>query len=425
MGNTLLMNARARLCAFIGEIDRLRELEFPYAHSLQALELIKRNFDDRLKYIETLLQGDYDPTTQQTQASQTLRSMHDYLPVLGLIRRSTNVRNPFEVSGPLLRLAGDVLEPQVSQKERETKLILSSEWKYSPFIRHNDVVLKNFVVIGIPASESSNPLILSLAGHELGHSVWLKKNLKYQFSAQLQNSLADQIRTRWAEAIGFYPLLNNVRKNDILTNIEAKKAWFRAYEWANKQSEESFCDFFGINLFGESYLKAFSYLLAPRIAGPGSQFYPDMPVRVANQLEAAKRFTVIAPVDYLDMFESVPLPPMGVSDKFQLELAEEATKQLVPSLISKVDELVVEAQVLRPDAERANDILRRFELGVPAEKVLCIADILNAAWLAFESETIWRTDSNLFDNKQKFISELVLKSLEIFEIERILEQGKC
>ena len=59
---------------------------------------------------------------------------------------------------------------------RETRLILSSEWDYSPFMYDQITDLPSFVFIGLPACESANPLLLPLAGHELGHSVWVKND---------------------------------------------------------------------------------------------------------------------------------------------------------------------------------------------------------------------------------------------------------
>ena len=57
----------------------------------------------------------------------SLEVLFTYVPLLGLILRSTNTRNAFEAYAPLLRLARKILG-------KDTKLIISSEWDYSPYV---------------------------------------------------------------------------------------------------------------------------------------------------------------------------------------------------------------------------------------------------------------------------------------------------
>ena len=115
-----------------------------------------------------------NPEVVKQQCALGLRALFIYLPLSGFILRSTNNRNAFEVHGPLLRLAGSILEPGVIKKDFKTRLLLSSEWDYSPLLALYPA-LPDFVLIGLPAPESANPLLLPLAGHELGHLVWMKQ----------------------------------------------------------------------------------------------------------------------------------------------------------------------------------------------------------------------------------------------------------
>ena len=123
------------------------------------------------------LSDDDDPNAVKTACNESLKQLFRILPLLGFIVRSTSVRNSFEVFWPLLRLARQVLQT-------DAKLILSSEWLYSPFYRPS-ADLSDYVLLGFPASESSNPLLVPLAGHELGHtnggSDGLKKNSGRRF----------------------------------------------------------------------------------------------------------------------------------------------------------------------------------------------------------------------------------------------------
>jgi hypothetical protein len=76
------------------------------------------------------------------------------------------VRNSFEAYDPLRELAHKLLDYKPA-------IILSSEWEFSPFTYpaiSDD--LPDFVFIGLPACEAGNALVLPLAGHELGHSIW-------------------------------------------------------------------------------------------------------------------------------------------------------------------------------------------------------------------------------------------------------------
>src|SRR4051812_25114337 len=58
--------------------------------------------------------------------------------------------------------------------------------------------LPNFVLIGLPASESDNPLIIPLAGHELGHSVWKIYDLSRRFTPAIEASILQEINASWS-----------------------------------------------------------------------------------------------------------------------------------------------------------------------------------------------------------------------------------
>ena len=136
-----------------------------------ALADLARRFGDELAKLEQL-DGKSDEKTVKDACAITLGLLYEYVPLLGFIIRSTNVRNAFEIYAPLQRLCQSVLEPSVSPSKRTTRLILSSEWTYQPHVYPEKDFLPSYVLIGLPAPESSNPLLLPLAGHELGHSLW-------------------------------------------------------------------------------------------------------------------------------------------------------------------------------------------------------------------------------------------------------------
>ena len=124
---TLLRFARLRTRAFLAEIANVAQSEFPYSDSEDALILIEgviKEISDQLDQFD----DKSDPATVRLTCSLSLRALFLFLPVLGFILRSTNVRNGFEVWRPLLRLSRQILEPDATDRDHKTRLVLSSEW---------------------------------------------------------------------------------------------------------------------------------------------------------------------------------------------------------------------------------------------------------------------------------------------------------
>src|SRR5437016_7626917 len=153
---SLLETARKRVRAVLDEINRIAQYEFPYKGSEQALQKVKQVFNARLASLNSLTDQSDAGLIRHT-CSLGLREVADYLPLLGFIIRSTNVRNSFEVFRPLLRMARAVLEPNLpAGQTHQTELVVSSEWMYSPFVFREVPGLLGFVLIGLPAAESGN-----------------------------------------------------------------------------------------------------------------------------------------------------------------------------------------------------------------------------------------------------------------------------
>ena len=83
-----------RLRSFVAEIDRLSESDFPYAHSKSALSELRQFFSDRLNALDSL-DPHSDPGVVRQHCALVLGDFFAYLPLLGFILRSTNVRNAF------------------------------------------------------------------------------------------------------------------------------------------------------------------------------------------------------------------------------------------------------------------------------------------------------------------------------------------
>lgn len=406
-----------RLLALKGEISRLQKSEFPYSYSLEALTLLEKVVRQAIKNLAFLDPGKHDPKILKDKCAHALTLINNCLPLLGFILRSTNVRISFEVFSPLHRLARTVLGDDV-------RLILSSEWLYSPHIYPEIRALPGFVLIGFPAHESGNPLLIPLAGHELGHHVWpkIKDNILPEIS--IREQLATIIKSQWADFKGPLELLD--KSPDNLTEwLFFHPISSMVSNWVSRQCEETFCDFFALGIFGKSYLYAFAYLLSPKFNCPRSVNYPNMKVRAQNLVTAAGKLGIEVPSGYSDMFEDLPIPDnLSKENRFLLlNLADKALEDFIPKLINAAKDKIkkLSAAKASKDSER---IFKRFENAVPAENCKNITDILNAAWRAYENEDFWKKVKQLRKKKDKVLKNLVLKTFEVFEYEQRVRSHK-
>jgi hypothetical protein len=313
-------------------------------------------------------------------------------------------------------MAGDVLEPTVAPDARTTKLLLSSEWDYSPFTYPNIRDLPKFLFIGLPAPESSNPLTLPLAGHELGHSVWEAKAFKAAHTAKAKQGIIAAITGDWKTYIDTFHL--NIAPKDLTTDLAAIESWSLALAWCLRQIEETFCDFLGLRLFGTSYLHAFAYVLSPGTGGR-TVWYPSMPARVANLTVAAHTYGVKTPAGYQALFLQHVSGPLAQVDRYRVGIADKATASLIPDLIKLANDVVSASALEAPSAAEELRVLERFVRVVPAEQCASIVDIVNAGWAAFLDDNFWKDLPTIKPRKNEILKELVLKNLEIFEIEHM------
>jgi hypothetical protein len=411
-----LVFARQRLAAFRQELARLERSEFPYPAAEAALVRIKDVFNQHAAMLD-ILDTDSDPSTVNQVCQQQLTDLWDYLPFLGFILRSTNVRNAFEIYAPLERLAWKILGP-------DAKLLLSSEWDYSPFIYTQIPLLPGFVFIGIPAHESSNPLVAPLAGHEFGHALWseeVEKSLWYPaFVSRLKTSILSKIRAKWPEFQKLHPEIKN--PDELESELFATATWTPAFAWALRQSEEYFCDFIGLRVFGASFLYAFAHLLSPVLEGRRALHYPNMIRRIRFQLQAAKDYGIIFPSDYESCFMDRDEPTEDDRyEKFLVELADEAADALAPELIAHVNSLLSQPDLpnwsTKENRASCEAIVQRiyddYCLVAPSEKVEHLAHVLSAGWKATNDNVPSVPDHS----SHAVLQELILKTLEVFEYE--------
>jgi len=229
--DVLMKYSRDRIKSVLDSIRQLKASEFPYGDSKDALCRIEELFENTLQRLDAT---DAHPDYIKQLCSISLRHLFIYLPKLGFILRSTNVRNAFETFGPLRDIARKALDPKV-------KLLLSSEWTYSPMIYHDIRALPGFVLIGLPASEPSNPLLTPLCGHELGHAVWANK--KGELENIIKNTFYEEAPEHIANNRNEYSeLFPSIDKPDekLGVNIFAFTRLLRALELLLKQAEVVF-----------------------------------------------------------------------------------------------------------------------------------------------------------------------------------------
>ena len=417
----LLDYTKSRLSSFIEEIDRLKDSEFPYGHSKVALEELRRFFQDRLDQIENL-SGDSDKTVVSQHCSLALRDFFYYLPLLGFILRSTNVRNAFETFRPFLRLVRQVLLPTTAKGE-VTRLLLSSEWNFSPLTYPNVLNLPGYVFIGLPAPESGNPLLVPLAGHELGHPVWSRQDLTSKYRPRASEEVVRLVRKHWDEfGRVFHP---DYVKDDLTDNLFAIETWEPSVEWCLRQAQESFCDFLGLVLFRESFLYSFAYLMSPGLGlGQRAAYYPALDDRAKRLAEAAGTIEISVPDGFASLFLRDTVGRLSSADEFRVRIADEALLSMVADLRDEARRIVAEAKVKTGSKEEKQRILKRFRSVVPAENCESLADVLNAGWQAFVEPEFWKPSVVAPDNRVEVLRDLVLKNLEVFEFEQVLQDDE-
>ena len=342
-------NTREKIRAILAQIDQLLLSDFPHPHSADALGQLKGFFSAQQNRLERAIQTGNSRTIRQACSTVNER-IHQNLPILGFILRSTNVRNSFESYHVLLECARTLIGSSA-------KFILSSEWDYSPLTYPLTVsALPNYVLLGLPAFESGNALILPLAGHELGHSIWQKEDLETFYAGEVEGRAQTQIQTNWsacqkafAEVAGAQPPDAKAFATDLfLSNIVAEIAAL-----ALSQAEEVFCDAVGCALFGASYLYAFHYLLAPDLAGPRSPDYPTLVVRSQYIADHSTLDAVaLGFASYSAEFSDWP-SQLGSRDSLLLQMADAASDGMAEALYARAQQMIstkAAAYLPNPDA---------------------------------------------------------------------------
>jgi hypothetical protein len=420
----------------LSEISRLEESEFPYEDPRFALLRIKGRFVAFQEQLNSL-QDDAEPEVLKDVANTALDSLVRYLPILGFILRSTNVRNGFELVGPLRRLARQLLQADATHgakgaaknEQVDVHLLLSSEWEYMPLF-HSARYLPGYVMIGLPAHESSNPLLFPLCGHELGHALWANGR-ESQYSILLTGTLNDEFSSKWDDIKKAFPQfsghtspptgIQNTLFRGSGEGVSFPEVVALVTQWATKQAEETFCDFVGLRLFGRAYYLAFTHILFPGNIGKRLPVYPNSDQRAGYMHDAIKHFKYPedgVDVSVFDRRADWELP----SDRLLMGFADNALKSMIPKLLADADETANRAGIPRVDEGSVERVLARYKHAVPVQGESLPA-ILGAGWRVFENENFWQYSPHLTDNRVMVLKELMLKNIELIEVEEIQKRA--
>lgn len=402
--------------SFLEIISSVRELDFPYSPPKAAVDFIRKLFDSHLAHLQDVS----DEASARRMCRQISEDMDNYLLALGFMVTACDNRGALELQRPLLRITHQAIGSHA-------QLVISSEWRFSPFtLLYPGEFGNQFVLVGLPVSEAGNPLIAPLAGHELGHNIWYRLDkLRDHFDAQVSARISASIKSDdlWPKFSKAFRLekQEEIDQDDLFQPLSP---WQIAKQWALSHCEEMFCDFIGLAIFGESYLHAFQYLIAPG-GGFRSATYPSMRDRVDALVVASKALTLQVPANFSAAFDEA-----DVSSDHQQQLILSASDAASGGLVTELADAAIHFSKKRELINRHPDdvdrIFESFKRVVPATNARSLPNIINAAWkLYLDPTNPWVEDYPITQKKPEkrieLIRELALKSFEVFEIENIQE----
>lgn len=238
--------------------------------------------------------------------------------------------------------------------------------------------------------------------------------LEGHFSKPLEKAIINAIQEDWNSYKDFF---RGIKSEEIESDLFARSLWSISYNWALNQSEEYFCDLFGLRLFGEGFPNAFAYLLAPFQKSQRAPHYPSLADRGCSIASTARLWGIPIRDSYGELFGELPAfdEDKEVENKLLL-LADRVSKNNVPEIVSRVVLILHTALNAQQAEDLVSNCIKRFSYRAPAERAGGIANIITAAWRI-------RIDPQLIGLKQMnaeastMLAEMVWKSIEINEIE--------
>lgn len=387
-----LASAERRISAFLEQIALLRDSSFPHEDGIRVLEKIAEVFERLKRQLD--IPPSADDAFADRQCLHVAVTISKYTETLGLVLRSTNVRNAFELHHVLKGMVEKLLG-------RETDLLISSEWNFIPFTYPVGIdLLDSVVLIGSPAPESENALIVPLAGHEIGHSVWRVEDVEGQLAQPVLEAVGEAIATLDGK---------EDHQDDLVARSNREVLTDRCAKLASKQLEEIYCDLVGLHIFGESYLYAFDYLLGPGDGGR-SLDYPSDATRMQILVKASEKLDVMIDPDLKDHWtEANALPEY----RRHVEVIDAVVSTQTDKLIEIVAERMGELDVSPPTNADITLVLEAFARNQPFAQHAELGALISAGWrLLREKDDLTGDDER---KQYKILCDLVWKSIEVSE----------
>ncbi|MEG3148191.1 hypothetical protein U1839_26380 [Sphingomonas sp. RT2P30] len=403
-----LSSAKRRIAAFIEQIDILAASSFPHDDGKKALAAIRVHCKG--------LQADLDlpPGIRADVIDQLCLTLLDkvdnFTAILGFILRSTNVRNPFElhyaVKELIIRTLGEL------PLGEEVSLLISSEWSYVPFTYPmNADQLPGSILIGTPAPESGNPLLIPLAGHEVGHSAWRV----YAFGPRYSLMVSDAVEHALKQNV---KAMQELQTAQPLGALDKERIIDQCADHVMQQLEEVFCDLFGLFLFGPAFVAAFDYLL-----GPGGHDrtldYPSDRQRMAFLVAAANDRGIELDQEMVAVWtEALPLK----ADRAEAEIIDAVMSELVPRMQKDLFDKINRSGFKPPRSDVIDKVLDAYCRGEPYPNRVELGESVSAGWKRLRqldvAEFKGRDDEEKERNRAKsykVLADLVLKTVEVAE----------
>lgn len=268
----------------------------------------------------------------------------------------------------------------------------------------------------MPASESDNVLTTPAAAHELGHSIWRHRNIEQAIGVNLQKELQDLTINSEKEIKRVFNDLDFSKiKTDLFAQQVFSQIWQTAFKYAMMQAEEVFCDFIGVLLFEDAYLRAFHYLISPNLSTYRSAGYPDTKKRamILNKYADSLNCSIGNYEDYF-LADVMTQDPM---EGIYLKIADQALDIYLDELFKIAQNMFHQNGLMPVDRNKTKVILEHFKNGAPYPEISSIRELVIASWQIYTSE--FHSDPN----KAKALSDIALKSAEYAEFLRFDDAG--
>lgn len=384
-----------------------------------------------------------------TDLSQTSRvvfaKISQIVQALGILQRSSSLRISFELAAAVRRMCLTILKSDPNLQTRQFMVICASEWDYSPIYYPKFDLQEDMILLGLPASESDNALMLPIMAHEVGHAFWAYSRTRDALRVIVEDRFRYQVFNKWdillqagifqgiAKPTTIGEMKSNIMYSNLITSISGPVL---------RQAEETFCDFLGLALFSSAYLSAFSYLAGMGAHRDYSKIYCSSATRSSLLLCASDKATIIVPIAFSEAFQTAnrrgsfpyrddDLDRDATSGSNPLQLVLAISELTITNIAERIweiaDGIANTSSLNRASAARIDDALKYFKALVPTPPEFNPREALCAAWKesdALRDQIGSFADVELPDKwancmlRDIAIRECVAKSLEVYELER-------